>query len=68
MSRILLNLLDVGSHTNAQLRGNNTQAKMGAKRLSLRVIVPVSASERLQLFVIPTFYLQRAHCKPKHLL
>ena len=36
----------------AQLRGNNTQAKLGAERLSLRVIVPVSASERLQLFVM----------------
>ena len=36
---------------NAQLRGNNTQATLGAERLGLRVIVPVSASERLQLFV-----------------
>jgi len=39
---------------NAQLRGNNTQAILGAERLSLRVIVPVSASEQLQLFV--SFY------------
>ena len=41
----------------AQLRGNNTQAKLGAKRLGLRVIVPVSASKRLQLFVIPHYWL-----------
>ena len=27
-------------NTNAQLRGNNTQAKLGAKRLGLRVICP----------------------------
>jgi len=53
MSGIRSFRVDKGSHTNAPLRGKNTQAKLGSEATgSLRVFVPVSSASAFSVLLV----------------